>query len=74
MSQVSLHGKLKYDVGYKTPADQVYEFWSCNFKDIPKACSKIIHSIELLQGCWGKEGSIHVMTYSLDGKTGTCEG
>ncbi|GLT78419.1 hypothetical protein SLA2020_499560 [Shorea laevis] len=57
MSQVSLHGKLKYDVEYKTPADKVYEFWSCNFKDIPKACSKIIHSIELVQ----------------DGKTGTCE-
>ncbi|GLT78418.1 hypothetical protein SLA2020_499550 [Shorea laevis] len=73
MAQADLHGKLQYDVEYKVPADKVYEFWSCNFSDVQKACPKIINNIELVQGCWGNEGSIHVMTYTIDGKTETCE-
>lgn len=60
-------GKLEADIEIKAPADKFHEIWARRTYQISNISPDKVASCELLEGDWGKEGSVIFWNYFLDG-------
>ncbi|XP_031273357.1 MLP-like protein 43 [Pistacia vera] len=66
---MALAGQLKADVEINPPADKFQEFFSCTPFESTKSSPDKIQSVDLIEGQWGKDGSVYCWNFLLDGKT-----
>ncbi|KAF7827622.1 MLP-like protein 28 [Senna tora] len=65
--QEQLHGKIEVDVHINASADKFHEIFSRKPQEVPKISPNNIKNT-IVEGEWGKEGSIVVIHYVYDGK------
>ena len=65
---MSLSGKVDTDVEINIPAKEYFEIYSSKQYDIGKMSPQTITSCELLEGEWGKPGSVICWKFD-NGKT-----
>ncbi|KAM5553133.1 hypothetical protein ABKV19_025387 [Rosa sericea] len=60
-------GKLEVDIEIKAPAERFFEFTTRKTYELSNISPDKVVSCELLEGDWGKEGSVISWNYVLDG-------
>ncbi|KAJ4709998.1 MLP protein [Melia azedarach] len=69
----SLTGDVSANVEVQAPAAMIHEFLSSKLNQVPHACPEKVQAVDLLEGEWGKAGSVICWHYTNDGKTQTCK-
>ncbi|KAJ4709996.1 MLP protein [Melia azedarach] len=65
----SLTGEVSANVEVQAPAAMIHEFLSSKLNQVPNACPEEVQAADLLEGEWGKAGSVICWHHTNDGKT-----
>ncbi|KAF3954256.1 hypothetical protein CMV_020376 [Castanea mollissima] len=65
---MSLFEKVEAEVEIKASAKRFHEVNSKRVAEVPKLSPNFIQSVDLLEGEWGKEGSVMCWYFVFDGK------
>ena len=68
IEEMSLFEKVEAEVEIKASANRFHEVNSKRIAEVPKLSPNFIQSVDLLEGEWGKEGSV-MCWYFLFGKS-----